>query len=95
MMTISGVLDLSDPDAVAEIESKDEGDGHLRSQICPEEEEEEKEEQVFEPLSTLTPHKTYQCHLTGKEGPQDIFKLYTHHPFRLFTIANNNDKREG
>lgn len=65
-MTISGVLDLSDPDAVAEIESKDEGNGHLRSQICPEEEEEEEEEQVFEPLSTLIPHKTHQCHLTGK-----------------------------
>lgn len=54
------MLDLSDPDAVAEIESKDEGDGHLRSQICPEEEEEEEEEQGFEP------HKTLQCHLTGK-----------------------------
>lgn len=86
MMTISGVLDLPDPDAVAEIESKDEGDGHLRSQICPEEEEEEEEELVFEPLSTLTPHKTHQFHLTGKDGPQDIFKLDTHHHFRLFRL---------
>lgn len=66
LMTIFGVFDLSDPDAVAEIESKDEGNGHLRSQICPEEEEEEDDERVFEPLSTLIPHKTHQCHLTGK-----------------------------
>jgi len=73
-MSVSGVLDLSDPDAVAEIESKDEGDGHLRSRICPEEEEEEEEEQV---LSSLTPHKTLQCHLTGKQAPQYVFKLDT------------------
>ncbi|XP_077098167.1 zinc finger protein 521 isoform X2 [Siphateles boraxobius] len=58
---------LKDPDAVAEIESKDEGDGHLRSQICPEEEEEEDEE----PLSTLTPHKTLQCHLTDGTDIED------------------------
>ncbi|XP_067218545.1 zinc finger protein 521 isoform X3 [Chanodichthys erythropterus] len=62
---------LNDPDAVAEIESKDEGNGHLRSQICPEEEEEEEEEQVFEPLSTLIPHKTHQCHLTDGTDIED------------------------
>lgn len=58
----------SDPDAAAaaEIESKDEGKDRLKSHICPEEEEEEEEEQVFEPLNTLTPHKTHQSHVTGK-----------------------------
>lgn len=69
LMIISrpAALGPSDPDAAAaEIESKDEGKGHLRSHICPEEEEEEEEEQVFEPLNTLTPHKSHQCHLTGK-----------------------------
>lgn len=69
LMIISppAALGPSDPDAAAaEIESKDEGNDRLRSQICPEEEEEEEEEQAFEPLNTLTPHKSHQCHLTGK-----------------------------
>lgn len=69
LMIISppAMLGPSDPDAAAvEIEPKNEENGRLRSQICPEGEEEEEEEQVFEPLNTLTPHKTHQSHVTGK-----------------------------
>ncbi|XP_052404051.1 zinc finger protein 521 isoform X1 [Carassius gibelio] len=58
---------LKDPDAAAEIESKDEGKGRLRSHICPEEEEEEEEE----PRNTLTPHKSHQCHLTDGTDIED------------------------
>ncbi|XP_016368347.1 zinc finger protein 521-like [Sinocyclocheilus rhinocerous] len=63
---------LTDPDAAAaEIEPKNEGNDHLRSQICPEGEEEEEEEQVFELLNTLTPHKSHQCHLTDGTDIED------------------------
>uniref|UniRef100_A0A8C2PP03 Zinc finger protein 521 n=1 Tax=Cyprinus carpio TaxID=7962 RepID=A0A8C2PP03_CYPCA len=64
---------LKDPDAAAaaEIESKDEGKDRLKSHICPEEEEEEEEEQVFEPLNTLTPHKTHQSHVTDGTDIED------------------------
>ncbi|XP_026053455.1 zinc finger protein 521-like isoform X2 [Carassius auratus] len=64
---------LKDPDAAsaAEIEPKNEGNGHLRSQICPEGEEEEEEEQVFELLNPLTPHKSHHCHLTDGTDIED------------------------